>query len=660
MEKGGCCEPRWYRLGAVRPCGPPCTPVPPVARSGRVRRPERSVEIPVSDRPDAPHPGPRGAVLRERIRNFCIVAHIDHGKSTLADRLIERTGALDPRAMQPQVLDSMDIERERGITIKAQAVRLTYTARDGHPYTLNLIDTPGHVDFHYEVSRALAACEGAVLVVDATQGVQAQTLANLYLALDHGLTVIPTINKIDLPSADIPAVREQLQNLGFLPEEILAVSAKAGLGIDELLEAIVTRVPPPAGDPDAPLRALVFDSAFDSYKGVVAYVRVVDGVLSVGQRIRLFASGQAYEVTELGVFRPAREPVDVLPTGSVGYLAAAIRRIADCRVGDTVTDDARPASEPLPGYRAAKPMVFAGVYPVEADDFDRLREALEKLQLNDAALSFEPETSAALGFGFRCGFLGLLHMDVVRERLEREYDLDLVVTAPSVRYRVTRTDGTVEEIDNPAKFPPRDRIAEIAEPVVRASIFTPSEYLGAILELCRERRGEQTGLEYVDPTRVRLEYKLPLAEIMFDFFDQLKSRSRGYATLDYEWLGYEPADVVKVDILVAGEPVDALSMVVHRSAAYARGRRLVERLRTLIPRQQFEVALQAAIGGKIIARENIPPLRKDVLAKCYGGDVTRKRKLLERQKEGKKRMKAVGSVDIPQEAFLAVLRVGED
>ncbi len=595
-----------------------------------------------------------------RTRNFCIIAHIDHGKSTLADRLIERTGALATREMQEQVLDSMDLERERGITIKAQAVRLPYVARDGAAYTFNLIDTPGHVDFHYEVSRALAACEGAILVVDATQGVEAQTLANLYLALDHDLALIPAVNKIDLPSADVPRVREQLRNLGFLDEEVLEVSAKEGIGIDALLEALVQRVPPPPGTPGAPLRALVFDSTFDSYKGVIAYVRVVDGCLRPRQRIRLMAGGKAFEVAELGVFRPERHGVDALPAGSVGYLAAAMRHVADCRVGDTITDEAAEAATPLPGYRPVKPMVFAGLYPVDAADFGRLREALERLQLNDAALSFEPETSAALGFGLRCGFLGLLHMDVVQERLEREYELDLIVTAPSVRYRVTCTDGTVEEVDNPAKLPSRDRIAEMAEPLVKASIFTPAEYLGPLLELCRERRGEQTAVEYLDPTRVRLEYRLPLAEIMFDFFDQLKSRSRGYATLDYEWLGHEPADVVKVDVLVAGEAVDALSCVVHRSTAPVRGRRLIERLRTLIPRQQFEVALQAAIGGKIIARENIPPVRKDVLAKCYGGDITRKRKLLEKQKEGKKRMKAVGAVDIPQEAFMAVLKVGDD
>jgi GTP-binding protein LepA len=599
-----------------------------------------------------------GEDRRARTRNFCIIAHVDHGKSTLADRLIERTGTLPAQKMQEQVLDSMELERERGITIKAQAVRLVHRARDGQEYFLNLIDTPGHVDFHYEVSRSLAACEGALLVVDATQGVQAQTVANLHLALEHDLVLLPVINKIDLPSADVPRVRQQLEGLGFLPDEVLAVSAKEGIGIDELLEAIVARVPPPRGAAEAPLRALVFDSAFDAYKGVVAYVRVFDGRLRPGDRIRLWATGRTFEVTELGIFRPMRVAVDELAAGDVGYLAAGIKNVADCHVGDTVTHADRPADRPLPGYRPPKPMVFAGVYPIDPDDFGRLRDALAKLQLNDAALTFEGETSAALGFGFRCGFLGLLHMEVVQERLEREYGLNLIVTAPSVRYRVTRTNGEVLEVDNPAKLPDRSVIAEIAEPVVRASIFTPVEHLGPILELCRERRGEQTGIEYLDQSRVRLEYKLPLAEIMFDFFDQLKSRSRGYATLDYEPLGYEPSDVVRLDILVAGEPVDALSVIVHRQSAQVRGRRLVEQLRTLIPRQQFEVALQAAIGGKIIARENIPPLRKDVLAKCYGGDVTRKRKLLERQKEGKRRMKAVGSVEIPQEAFLAVLRVG--
>ena len=593
------------------------------------------------------------------IRNFCIIAHVDHGKSTLADRLIECTGALSAREMHAQVLDSMDLERERGITIKAQAVRLRHRPPGGDGYMLNLIDTPGHVDFHYEVSRSLAACEGALLVVDATQGVEAQTLSNLYLALEHDLAVVPVINKIDLPSADVEKVRQQLGDLGFDPDAVLAVSAKTGAGIDALLDAIVRQVPAPSGRPDAPLRALVFDSAFDAYKGVIGYVRIVEGRLRVGDAIRLMAGGKEFVVTELGVFAPGRVAVEELGVGAVGYLAAAMKHVADCRVGDTVTHAQRPATEPLEGYRPAKPMVFAGLYPIDSGDFGRLREALEKLQLNDASLSYEPETSAALGFGFRVGFLGLLHMDVVQERLEREYGLDLLTTAPSVCYRVRCADGAEIEVDNPAKMPDRSTIAQIAEPMVRASIFTPSEYMGAMFELCRERRGEQTRLEYLDPSRVRLEYRLPLAEIMFDFFDQLKSRSRGYATLDYEPVGHEPADMVKLDVLVAGEVVDALSCIVHRTTAAARGRRLVERLRALIPRQQFEVALQAAIGGKIVARENIPPVRKDVLAKCYGGDITRKRKLLEKQKEGKRRMKAVGAVDIPQEAFMAVLKTGD-
>jgi GTP-binding protein LepA len=601
--------------------------------------------------------GDRGLTdLQARIRNFCIIAHIDHGKSTLADRLIERTGTLSAREMNEQVLDAMELERERGITIKAQAVLMRYAARDGQAYALNLIDTPGHVDFHYEVSRALAACEGALLVVDATQGIQAQTLANLYLALDHDLAVIPVINKIDLPSAEPERVRGQLADLGFDPDEAILASAKEGTGTDDILEAVVRRVPPPKGDPGAPLRALVFDSHFDSYRGVIAYVRVVDGALRPGQRIRLMATGREFEVSEVGVFRPRPEPAEALATGAVGFLAAAMKHVSDCRVGDTVTDAERPAAAALPGYRPAKPMVFAGLYPVNAADYGELREALERLQLNDAALTFEPETSVALGFGFRCGFLGLLHMDVVQERLEREYGLELITTAPSVRYRVKVQGGETVEVDNPEALPPADRRLEIAEPMVKASIFTPAEYVGALMELCGQRRGTYAGMEYLDPGRVRLTYRLPLSEIMYDFFDQLKSRSRGYATLDYEPDGYEPADLVKLDVLVAGDPVDALSSIVHRDAAQARGRRLVERLRTLIPRQQFEVALQAAIGAKVIARENIPPLRKDVLAKCYGGDITRKRKLLEKQREGKRRMKQVGSVEIPQEAFMAVLR----
>ncbi|MDI3298311.1 MAG: translation elongation factor 4 [Bacillota bacterium] len=591
----------------------------------------------------------------KRIRNFSIIAHIDHGKSTLADRLLERTGTIPARKMVDQVLDQMELERERGITIKAQAVRLLYRARDGAEYELNLIDTPGHVDFAYEVSRALAACEGALLVVDATQGVQAQTLAHLYVALDHHLTVVPVINKIDLPSADPERVKAQLEELGFERDEALLVSAKLGLGVDEVLEAVVRRIPPPRGSAEEPLRALIFDSKFDAYQGAIAYVRLFSGRVRVGDRVRLMQRGTVGEVSEVGVFTPAMTPAGQLEAGEVGYLAAGIKNIRELGVGDTITHDGRPAAEPLPGYRPALPMVFAGLYPVEAEEVDDLREALEKLQLNDAALSFEPESSAALGYGFRCGFLGLLHMEVVQERLEREFGLDLITTAPSVAYRVRLGDGSEVLVENPARLPDRSRIAEMAEPYVRAEIFTPAEFVGPVMELCHERRGSFLTMEYPDAQRARLEYRLPLAEIMFDFFDALKSRTRGYATLDYRFDGYEPSDLVKLEILVNGEPVDALSVIVHRSRAEERGRELAQRLRELIPRQQFEVPIQAAVGGRIVARETIRALRKDVLAKCYGGDVTRKRKLLEKQREGKKRMKQVGRVEIPQEAFLAVL-----
>ena len=593
---------------------------------------------------------------REQIRNFCIIAHIDHGKSTLADRLLEATGAVAPRDMAPQLLDQMQLERERGITIKAQAVRLPYVAPDGRTYRLNLIDTPGHVDFTYEVSRSLAACEGALLVVDATQGVEAQTLANLYLALEHDLTVIPVINKIDLPSADPEGTAAELRELGVDGEPLL-VSAKWGTGIDALLAAIVARIPAPAGQEDAPLQALIFDSRFDSYKGVLVYVRVANGRLAVGDRIRFMATGREFEVSEVGVFRPALTPVEELAAGDVGYLAAAIRDVRDTRVGDTITRADRPAKQALPGYRPAQSMVFSGLYPVDSQDYGRLKDALEKLQLNDAALVFEPETSAALGFGFRAGFLGLLHLEVVQERLEREYDLQLITTAPNVAVRVHLTNGDERTIDNPALLPPPTAVQELEEPWVDASVIVPSEYIGAVMELAQERRGEYRDLSYLDARRALLSYRLPLGEIMFDFFDQLKSRTRGYASFDYTFDAYRPSDLVRLDILLNGEPVDALSVIVHRSKAAARGRALVEKLKELIPRQLFEVPIQAAIGGRVIARETVRAMRKDVLAKCYGGDITRKRKLLEKQREGKRRMKSVGSVELPQEAFMAILRI---
>jgi len=594
------------------------------------------------------------------IRNVSIVAHIDHGKSTLADRLLELTGALSKREMAEQVLDSMDLERERGITIKAHAVRLAYRSRHGHEYQLNLIDTPGHVDFSYEVSRSLSACEGALLVIDASQGVEAQTLANAQLAMQNNLAIIPVINKIDLPGADIPATRQQLEHaLALDPSDALLISAKQGIGIEEVLEAVVERIPSPQGSPEAPLQALVFDSWFDSYRGVVVLVRVVQGTLEVGTRIRLWWNGQVYTVEELGVRTPKPERVESLHAGEVGTLIANIKRVADTRIGDTLTDDDRPAAQPLPGFQEIKPMVFAGLYPVEAGEYELLRDALDKLRLNDSSFFYEPENSAALGFGFRCGFLGLLHMEIVQERLEREFNLNLITTAPGVRYRVTAKSGEVLEVDSPNKFPAASEVGKIEEPVITALIMTPDEYLGGILKLSEEKRGVQKGFEYVSPQRVLVTYELPLNEVVLDFYDRLKSVSRGYASLDYHFSGHWASDLVKVDLLVAGGPVDALSFICHRDHAYPRARALCEKMRKLIPRQLFEVAIQAAIGSKIIARENVPPLRKNVLAKCYGGDITRKRKLLEKQKEGKKRMKRVGRVDIPQEAFLAVLKVTE-
>ena len=594
------------------------------------------------------------------IRNFAIVAHIDHGKSTLADRLLERTGALSKREMTEQVLDSMDLERERGITIKAHAVRLRYRARDGRDYQLNLIDTPGHVDFSYEVSRSLSACEGAILVVDASQGVEAQTLANAQLALHNKLEIIPVINKIDLPGADIEGTKQQIEHaLALDPNGALLISAKQGKGIEEVLEAVVARVPPPQGSPESPLQGLIFDSWFDSYRGVVVLSRVVQGTLGVGMRVRLWSNGQVYTVEELGILTPKQVQVEKLQAGEVGYVFANIKRVSDTRIGDTITEDDRPAAGPLPGFEEIKPMVFAGLYPVEVGEYELLRDALEKLRLNDSSFFYEPETSAALGFGFRCGFLGLLHMEIIQERLEREFNLNLITTAPGVRYRVTTKTGQVVAVESPTKFPPPSEIAKIEEPVITALILTNDEFLGGILQLVEEKRGVQKGFEYVSPKRVLLTYELPLNEIVLDFYDRLKSVSRGYASLDYHLSGYWESDLVKVDLLVAGEPVDALSFICHREHAYARARSLCERMRKLIPRQLFEVAIQASIGSKIIARENVPPMRKNVLAKCYGGDITRKRKLLEKQKAGKKRMKRVGRVDIPQEAFLAVLKVTE-
>ena len=594
----------------------------------------------------------------KNIRNFSIIAHIDHGKSTIADRLIERTGTLTKREMEDQVLDNMDIERERGITIKSQTVRLHYEAQDGEAYELNLIDTPGHVDFTYEVSRSLAACEGALLVVDAAQGVEAQTLANVYMALENDLEIIPVINKIDLPSADPERVKKEIEDvIGLDTSNAIECSAKTGQGIDEILEAIVADIPAPEGDESAPLRALIFDSYFDSYKGVIAHIRVKEGRIRKGQRLKMMATGKVFEVTDVGCFRP--QPVDLggLAAGEVGFVAGSLKDVRDVRVGDTITTAEKGAVEPLPGYRGVNPMVYCGLYPVESSDYDNLKDALEKLQLNDAALVFEPETSVALGFGFRCGFLGLLHMDVVQERLEREYHLKLITTAPTVIYHVYKTDGTMLKVSNPSELPPPTEIEHIEEPYVKATVIVPSDYVGAVMEISQDKRGEFKGMDYLDTNRVMITYHIPLNEIIFDYFDRLKSATRGYASLDYELADYKESKLVKVDILLNGDPVDALSTIVHKDRAASRGRQLAAKLKEIIPQQMFEIPIQAAIGSKVIARENVRARRKDVLAKCYGGDISRKRKLLEKQKEGKKRMKAVGSVEVPQEAFMAILKI---
>ncbi len=600
-------------------------------------------------------------ISREHTRNFCIIAHIDHGKSTLADRILEKTRAVALRDMEDQLLDSMDLERERGITIKAHAVTMTYHADDGEDYEFNLIDTPGHVDFNYEVSRSLAACEGALLVVDASQGIEAQTLANTYLAVEHGLEIVPVINKIDLPSADPEAVQREIEDvIGIDASYAPFISAKNGINIEAVLEAIVRHIPAPAGDDEKPLQALIFDSYYDSYRGVIVYIRVKEGTIRPGDTIRMMATGATFDVVEVGHMRPGRlDPCDGLCAGEVGYIAASIKTVSEARVGDTVTHADRPAAAPLPGYRKVNPMVFCGIFPADGAHYTDLREALERLQLNDASLTFEPESSVALGFGFRCGFLGLLHMEIIQERLEREYDLDLITTAPSVIYRITKTDGTVMEIDNPTNFPDPGTIQSAEEPIANAHIFAPNDYVGNIMELCQQRRGVFKDMKYLDQTRVDIHYELPLNEIVYDFFDALKSRTKGYASFDYELLGYRPSNLVKLDILLNGEVVDALSFIVFADGAYSRGRRLCEKLKENIPRQLFEVPIQAAIGGKIIARETVRALRKDVLAKCYGGDITRKKKLLEKQKEGKKRMRKLGSVEVPQEAFIAVLKLDE-
>lgn len=597
-------------------------------------------------------------MAQTNIRNFCIIAHIDHGKSTLADRILEYTGTLSEREMADQVLDSMDLERERGITIKLQAVRLGYQAKDGEEYIINLIDTPGHVDFSYEVSRSLAACEGALLVIDASQGIEAQTLANLYLALDHDLEIIPVINKIDLPNADPDRVKQELEDsIGIPGEEAVLVSARTGEGIDQILEAIVERIPAPKGDPNGPTRAMIFDSHYDQYRGAVAYARVVDGTIKVGDEIQMMSTGRRFEVSDLGVMVPSLIGVKSLGPGDVGCVLASMKDVRDTRVGDTITIASRPATEALAGYRPVQPMVYCGLYPVENEEYVALRDALDRLQLNDAALTYEAESSVALGFGYRCGFLGLLHLEIVQERLEREFDLDLITTAPSVVYQVVLTDGTIIEVDNPSDLPPITNVEYIKEPYVDATIMIPNDFVGAVMEVCQERRGIFKNMEYITPERAKLEYEMPLAEILMDFFDRLKSRTKGYASLDYEMIGYRQSKVVKLDILLNGNPVDALSCIVHEEKALARGRSLAEKLKDVIPRQQFEVPIQAAIGNKIIARETVRALRKDVLAKCYGGDISRKRKLLERQKEGKKRMKSLGNVEVPQEAFMAILEV---